>query len=248
VKDKHELKEADHIGDKYVTKSGWDFGQNLGKKYDDQDSYKLTDGVRYVPDKDKTLEDNRLGDRPHGEKLHEPIVHEKPVHGVAPVVHDRAAPTVAPTAAVPVAAYAPPVAAPAPAAAAYDPTERITVPSAHGEKVYGHELKEGDRHIGDRHLGREEVILDDQYRKDKHLKDKDYPAEVVADDSQKKPGVLKKVVEKVKGAFSSKDKSSDSTTDPTTDKGQHLEKVSDEGEGHWKDRGVSDKHKSKATY
>jgi hypothetical protein len=231
VKDKHELKEADHIGDKYITKRGWDFGQNLGKKYDDQDSYKLTDGERYVPDKDKTLEDNRLGDRPH-ERLH----------------------AGAPVAAAPVAA-APVVAAPVAPAAALAPAavpataadERITVPSAHGERVYGHELKEGDRHVG-KHPAREEVILDDEYRKDKHLKDKDYTAEVT-DESHKKPGVITKVVEKVKGVFSSKDKSSDSTTDPTTDKGAHWEKVPDDGEGHWKDRGVvGDKHKSKETY
>jgi len=220
VKDKYELTEADHIGDKYISKKGWDLGQNLGKRYEDADSYKLKDADRhYVPDIDKKAVETRPG---------ETVV--APTHG-APVV---GAPVVdAPVVGAPVVGAAP---------AAH---ERITVPSAHGERVYGHELKDGDR---PGHLHREEGgILSDEHRQDKHLKDKDYATEVVTEEPHKKPGVIAKAIEKVKEKFSS-NKSSD-VTDPAADKGQHWEKVPDERtEGHWKDRGVGDKHKSKETY
>jgi len=192
VKDKYELKEADHIGDKYVSKGGWDLGQNLGKKYDDEDSYKLTDGVQYIPAKGKVVE-----------------VPLRPGETVTTVpAHERVPP-------------APPVAAPSPAVA---PDERIAVPSAHGERVYGHELAREDDVVGDEH----------------HRK-------------HKKPGVIKKAIEKVKEKFSS-NKSADTTPDPAADKAHHWEKVPDERSAddvaHWKDRGVEkgDKNKSKETY
>jgi hypothetical protein len=92
----------------------------------------------------------------------------------APVV---GAPVVdAPVVGAPVGA---PVVGAAPAA-----HERISVPSAHGERVYVHELKDGDR-LG--HLHREEGgILSDEHRKDKHIKDKDYATEVVTEEPHKK--------------------------------------------------------------
>jgi hypothetical protein len=205
----HQLKEADHIGDKYISKKGWDLGQNLGKKYEDADTYKLTDGHRYVPSK---------GDR---------------------VDNVDAVPT------------APPVAPPPPALPS---DERITVPSAHGEKVYGHELKDrpiADRPIADRPIGdREGDIIGDE-RQDKHLKDKDYATEAT-DESHKKPGVIAKAIEKVKEKLTGKSSEKDTTPDPYADKGHHWEKVADKqtGEPHWKDRGVEkgDKNKSKETY
>jgi hypothetical protein len=227
VKDKHQLREADHIGDKYITKSGWDFGQNLGKKYDDADSYKLTDGKHYVPD---TV--------PEGERV-APVGEHARLGGEHARLGGERVKTPSP---------APAFAAPAPASAT---PEKIVVPSAHGERVYGHghELKDGDRLIGDRHLAREGDLIDDENRKDKHLKDKDYVAEG-ADESHKKPGVIGKVIEKVKEKFSSKDK--DTTPDPATDKGHQWEKVHDKRSGspHWKDDGVlkGHKQKSKETY
>jgi len=231
VKDKYELKEADHIGDKYISKKGWDLGQNLGKRYDDQDSYKLKDeGRHYVPDNEKKVETVRPGE----------------TVTTAPTVRD--APLAAPFADAPVVS-APLVAIPA---AGVTQDERIAVPSAHGERVYSHEHKDGDRVIGDKPpLHREEGgILSDEHRLDK-ASGVHTAAEPVVEEPHKKPGVIGKVIEKVKGKFSSS-KSTDITPDPVPEKGQHWEKVPDERTadgGHWKDRGVEgDRHKSKETY
>jgi hypothetical protein len=229
VKDKHQLKEADHIGDKYISKKGWDLGQNLGKKYDDADSYKLTDGHQYVPgDKRDVL---------------------RPEETVTVPADERVPP--APAIALPTAPAAPPVAPAIPARAS---DERIVVPSAHGERVYGHELKDGDRHVGDKHLAREDDILGDEHRKDKHLKDKDYVTQE-ADESQKKPNVIVRAIEKVKEKLSSKSSTAETTgVDPnnqSADKGHQWEKVPDKhdsGDVHWKDRGVAKADKHKSTY
>jgi len=229
VKDKYELKEADHIGDKFISKKGWDLGQNLGKRYDDEDSYKLTDaGHHYVPDVDKKVETVRPG---------ETVTTAPTVHAVPP------APAVMPpTPAVLPPAPVVPVPVPVPAATL---DERIAVPSAHGERVYSHEHKDGDRHIGDKpQLHREEGgILSDEHRLDKQS------GVTSAAEEPHKKGVIGKVIEKVKEKFSSS-KSSETTSDPAADKGQHWEKVPDEDGGHWKDRGVEkgDRHKSKETY
>jgi hypothetical protein len=239
VRDKYELVEADHIGDKYLSKKGWDLGQNLGKRYDDEDTYKLKDeGRHYVPDNDKKVEVVRPGET---------------VTTAPTVVRDRDAPLAAPFADAPVVGApvvgAPVVAVPAPGAT-HD--ERIAVPSAHGERVYSHEHKDGDRHIGDKPpLHREEGgILSDEHRLDKASGV--HAATEPTVESHKKPGVITKVIEKVKEKFSS-NKSSDTTPDPAADKGQHWEKVPDERAadgGHWKDRAVEkgDRHKSKETY
>jgi len=235
VKDKYELKEADHIGDKYISKKGWDLGQNLGKRYDDQDSYKLKDeGRHYVPDNEKKVETVRPGE----------------TVTTAPTVRDAplAAPFADPVVSAPVVS-APLVAIPA---AGVTQDERIAVPSAHGERVYSHEHKDGDRHIGDKPpLHREEGgILSDEHRLDK-ASGVHTAAEPVVEEPHKKPGVIGKVIEKVKGKFSSS-KSTDITPDPVPEKGQHWEKVPDERTadgGYWKDRGVEgDRHKSKETY
>jgi hypothetical protein len=231
VKDKYELTEVDHIGDKYISKKGWDLGQNLGKRYDDEDSYKLKDEGRHlVPDNEKKVVE---------------IVRPGETVTTAPTVRD--APLAAPFADAPVGA--PLVAIPA---AGVTRDEGLSVPSAHGERVYSHEHKDGVRHIGDKpQLHREEGgILSDEHRLDK-ASGVHAATEPVAEEPHKK-GVIGKVIEKVKEKLGAS-KTVDTTPDPAADKGQHWEKVPDERTadgGHWKDRAVveGDRHKSKETY
>jgi len=276
VKDKYELKEADHIGDKYISKRGWDLGQNLGKRYDDADSYKLKDEDRhYVPDDERVdavrpvvttaptygekvhgekvqgdrlqgdrLQGDRLqGDRLQGDRLQGDRLQGDRLQGDRP--YDERVGEVLKT---------PP---PAPVVYPLPPPIAVAVPSAHGERVYSHERKDGDKLIGDKpQLHREEGgILSDEHRLDKSsgvpLKDKDYVPEVTEEPHKK--GVIGKVIEKVKEKFSSNKSSDTIPPDPTMDKGHQWEQVPDERNedaSHWKDRGVvkGDKNKSKETY
>jgi hypothetical protein len=228
VRDGDVLSNGEKVKDKYELTEA----DHIGDKYISKKGWDLGQnlGKRYDDADTYKLKD---------EGRHYVPDNDKKVEIVPPTVH---APLTAPVVGAPV------VAVPAPAATL---DERIAVPSAHGERVYSHEHKDGDRPIGDKpHLHREEGgILSDEHRLDKMSGVP--PAAEVAEEPHKKPGVIGKVIEKVKEKFSSS-KSADTTPDPVADKGQHWEKVPDERTadgGHWKDRSVEgDRHKSKETY